>query len=401
MINIERIATLCIGGALMVVTAAVVLPGQMAGLPVASETLLEVILWGTTALFAASAVLWLALSYLLGAGYEPPPPEYGGDDIQVRILTIDAADVVQATVDSLPAELTDRHVVAEEPIDIHGAEVHVVPDTFTATAVRKGRAIEWARQTLDCDREFVLYLDEDSIIEEFDGLPDADVVQLRERPRRTGSALSYLADVYRMGVQIEQRAFARLQIPLFAWGGGIAVRAALENEVTWDRETLVEDTAFVWAAARQCNIDFALATSRCRNEAPPSLGEILQQRRRWAAGNIQATALLPRNYRLLTRIRNFAWALSPVVTVVAVPLAFLGVSMAYAGLFLIASIGLAGFTVFWFARGLRYYGVTELKWLLVVPLVPLISVVHSMGTVVGILHPPANFRVTEKVGPGK
>jgi len=33
-----------------------------------------------------------------------------------------------------------------------------------------------------------------------------------------------------------------------------------------------------------------------------------------------------------------------------------------------------------------------------VPLAPLITVVHSMGTVAGILAPPTEFRVTEKVG---
>ncbi|WP_336360956.1 glycosyltransferase [Haladaptatus sp. ZSTT2] len=401
MVQFERIATVLIGGVLVVGLALLALPGRLAGLPIPYEHLLEVVLWGTTGLFFASAVLWVALSYVLGAGYESPASEYGGDDIQVRILTIDAAEVVQSTVDSLPDELTDRHVIAEEPIEIDGAEVHVVPDEFECTAVQKGRAIEWARRTLPCDREFVLYLDEDSIVEHFDGLPDADVVQLRERPRRTGSVLSYLADVYRMGVQIEQRAFARLQIPLFAWGGGIAVRTELENEVTWDRETLVEDTAFVWAAAQQFDIDFALSTSTCSNEAPPSLGEILQQRRRWAAGNIEATALLPRPYRALTRIRNFAWALSPIVTVVALPLALVGVSVVYAGLFLLASMSLAVFTAFWFVRGLLYYGVSEFKWVFALPLVPLISVVHSMGTVVGILHPPSSFRVTEKVGTGK
>ncbi|MFC6733974.1 MULTISPECIES: glycosyltransferase family 2 protein [unclassified Haladaptatus] len=395
--NAERVATVLLGGALLVSATAIAIPNQFTSGPFTGN-LLAVVLWGTTALFAATAAFWVALTYVLGAGYEPPESIYGGDEIQVRILTIDAEAVVQATVDSLPSELTDRHVIAEEPIDIDGATVHVVPDEFECRAVQKGRAIEWARRTLDCDREFVLYLDEDSVVEQFDGLPEADIVQLRERPRRTGSVLSYLADVYRMGVQIEQRAFARLQIPLFAWGGGIAVRSAIENEVTWDRETLVEDTAFVWAAARQFDIDFALSTATCRNEAPPSLGEILQQRRRWAAGNIDATALLPFRYQLLTRVRNFAWALSPVVTVVAVPLALVGVSVVYAGLFLLASLTLASFTAFWFVRGMLYYGGAELKWLLALPLVPLVSVVHSMGTVVGILHPPTTFRVTKKVG---
>ncbi|WP_267641869.1 glycosyltransferase [Haloarchaeobius amylolyticus] len=398
--KLERYALLTVTAALALAGAAVVVPGATPGfLP--GETLLELTLWSTTLLFGATALVWVVLTYVVGQGYDAPPAEYGGDDVQVRILTIDAADVVQATVDSLPDELTDVHVVAEEPIDVDGATVHAVPDDFECEAVRKGRAIEWARRNVPCDREFVCYLDEDSVVGSWHGLPDADVVQLREQPRRTGSVLSYLADIYRMGVQLEQRAFARLQIPLFAWGGGIAVRSDLEDEVTWDRETIVEDTAFVWAAARDHDITFALAETTCRNEAPPSLGEILQQRRRWAAGNVRAASMLPARYRLLTRVRNYAWALSPIVTMVAVPLSLLGVSVVYGGLFVLASLTLAAFTAFWFLRGLAYYGEQALRWVVVLPLVPVVSLVHSMGTVAGILHPPEGFRVTEKVGPDR
>ncbi|MFB6176842.1 MAG: glycosyltransferase family 2 protein [Halobaculum sp.] len=362
------------------------------------ETVFETTLWATTVLFAGTALLWVVLTYVIGLTYETPEPEYDGDDVQVRILTIDAEDVVQATVDSLPDELPDRHVVAEEPIDIEGATVHVVPDEFDCTAVRKGRAIEWARQALDTDKEMVVYLDEDSLLESFEGLPDADVAQLREAPRRTGSVWSYLADVYRMGVQVEQRAFARLSIPLFAWGGGIAIRSDLEDEVTWNRETLVEDTAFVWAAAEQVDLDFELTTVTCRNEAPPSLSEIVQQRRRWAAGNLEAAKLLPFPYRVLTRVRNYTWALAPIVTLISVPLSLLGATIVYGGLFVAVSLGLALLRAFWYLRGVYYYGRKSLGWALVVPLAPLVTVVHSFGSVVGILDPPEDFRVTEKNG---
>ena len=218
-------------------------------------------LWSVTLLFGATALIWFVLTTVVGAGYEAPPNEYGLSEMQVRIMTVDAAEVVQETVDSLPEGLDDVHVIAESDIDVTGATVHVVPEEFTCRAVRKGRAQEWARQALTCQKEFVLYLDEDSIVESLDGLPDADIVQLREKPRRTGSNLSYLADIYRMGVQLEQRAFARLSIPLFAWGGGIAVRTEVEEKTTWDRETLVEDTAFVWAAFQRFDVTFALSDS--------------------------------------------------------------------------------------------------------------------------------------------
>ncbi|MFC3478257.1 glycosyltransferase family 2 protein [Halobacterium litoreum] len=395
--RLERPALLAAAGALLVAVPGVFL-GVSLGLPVGAQTVFELTLWAATLLFAGTAVVWFGLTYVVGAGYETPDGVHGGDDVQVRILTIDSAAVVQQTVDSLPDELDDVHVVAEDAIDVAGASVHVVPDDFECDAVRKGRAIEWARRTLDCDREFVLYLDEDSVVESFEGLPDADVVQLREQPRQTGSVLSYLADVYRMGVQLEQRAFARLSIPLFAWGGGIAVRRSVEDEVTWNRETLVEDTAFVWSAARRFDLDFELGRVTCRNEAPPNLYEILQQRRRWAAGNVRAADLLPVRYRVLTRVRNYAWALSPVVTLVAVPLSLLGVTVVHGGLFAAASAVLALFTAYWYLRGVSYYGSSALHWALAVPLAPLVTVVHSMGTVAGILSPPAEFRVTTKAG---
>ena len=396
--NAERYSLLTVAGALLLAATAALTPLALPGIA-PGWTLLDATLWAATVLFGGTAAVWVVLTYVIGAGYEPPPVAHGPDEVHVRVLTVDAADVVQATVDSLPDAFDDVHVVAETPIDVRGATVHVVPDGFDCDAVRKGRAIEWARRTIDHDREFVCYLDEDSLVESFAGLPDADVVQLREQPRRSDGVLPYLADVYRMGVQVEQRAFARLGVPLFAWGGGIAVRADLEHRVTWDRETIVEDTAFVWAAFREADPTFALARATCRNEAPPSLYEIAQQRRRWAAGNLRAASMLPARYEALTRVRNYAWALSPVVTLVAMPLALLGASVAYGGLFLLASLGLAGATAFWFLRGAVYYGGGSLKLALVVPLAPLVTVVHSMGTVAGVLAPPQGFRVTEKVGP--
>jgi hypothetical protein len=394
----ERITLVGASVVVLLTAVATVAPWLTSGVVDWRETF-ELVLVGTTALFTATALVWAVLTYVIGAGYEPPAPEYGADDVQVRILTVDAEGVVQRTVDALPDAFDDVHVVAEEELTVDGASVHVVPDGVECEAVRKGRAIEWARQRLSGDREYVLYLDEDSLLEAFDGLPDADVVQLRERPRRTGSVFSYLADVYRMGVQIEQRAFARLSIPLFAWGGGVAVRRSVEDEVTWDRETLVEDTAFVWAAAQRLDdFSFELATTVCRNEAPPSLTEILQQRRRWAAGNLHAATDLPGGYQVLTRVRNYTWALSPLVTLVVVPLSVLGVGIAATGPFALTSLGLGVLTVFWYLRGVLYYGRSKVAWVLAVPLTPVIAVVHSMGTVAGILDPPGEFRVTKKVG---
>jgi len=108
--------------------------------------------------------------------------------------------------------------------------------------------------------------------------------------------------------------------------------------------------------------------------------------------------MLPLRYQLLTRLRNYAWALSPLVTVLVIPLSVLGVSVAHAGLFAAASLTLGLFTAFWFLRGVLYYGDRQVGWALALPLAPLVTVVHSMGTITGILDPPEQFRVTTKVG---
>jgi hypothetical protein len=170
----ERLSLAGVTGILLVTALGVALPSLLPGI-VDWRTVFELTLWGTTALFAVTAVVWVVLTYVVGAGYETPEAVHGGDDIQVRILTVDADDVVQATVDSLPDALDDVHIIAESPMAIDGATVDVVPDEFACEAVRKGRALEWARQAIDCEREFVLYLDEDSRIDSFTGLPDADV----------------------------------------------------------------------------------------------------------------------------------------------------------------------------------------------------------------------------------
>ncbi|EMA40744.1 hypothetical protein C448_12776 [Halococcus morrhuae DSM 1307] len=354
------------------------------------------VLWTVTLLFCGVGLFWLYEVLVLTRPPDDQPLEYGPDDVQVRILTIDAEDVVQRTVDSLPATLTDRHVIAEEPIAIDGAEVHVVPESFSCEAVRKGRATEWARQALACEREYVLYLDEDSIVGEFRGLPAADVVQFTERPRRTNSWLAYLADVYRMGAQIEQRAFHRLRIPLFAWGGGIAVRHSLEQEITWDRPTLVEDTAFLWQAARNTTVSYALSPDSFANQAPPSLGEIFQQRRRWAAGNHQEADNLPLRYRLLAKHRSYAWAVSPIVPFIALFAAMGGLHLVYGLILQTVSLTLGLLMVVRFILGLHHYEQLTLRSLPLIALVPLAALVHSVGATAGLVAPPDDFHVTEK-----
>ena len=273
-----------------------------------ADLLFSIAGWTILVIFFIATAFWLIEMLVVGRKRRGPiehPPEA----VEVRILTVDAEAVVQATVDSLPDAMGTVRVVAERNIDIQGATVHPVPAEFACKATRKGRAVEWARRHVPCNGEYVLYLDEDTLLGEFHGLPDADIIQLSEEPIRSHSWLTYLAEMFRMGFQIEQATFPNFRYPLYAWGGGFAVRKSVEDDVTWDVNSVTEDTNFIWRAFEDPTRDLAFLRVRARNQAPPTVREMIHQRRRWISGAARDSHLLPRRYRLLSLLRNAAWGL--------------------------------------------------------------------------------------------
>ena len=235
-----------------------------------------VLLWVALLLYAFSVSWWLFEVVVLSRGWNRHGDDNWEDsDIQVRILTIGSEAVVQATVNSVPSTIDDIRVIAERDISIEGATVHVVDEAFECAATNKGRAVEWARQHVPCDREYVLYLDEDTLMAGFDGVPDADIVQFSEKPIYTGSRLAYLCEIFRVGYQFEQLGFHRLRYPLYAWGGGVAIRHEIEDEITWDVATITEDTNFIWRAAETRDLTYRLVDARFRNQAPPSIRSLI------------------------------------------------------------------------------------------------------------------------------
>ncbi|WP_435066837.1 glycosyltransferase family 2 protein [Haloplanus sp. C73] len=351
-------------------------------------------LWLFVGMYAVATGVWAYEAYL-GWAHDSPPLAYGPDDVQVRILTVDAADVVQQTVETLPDELADCHVVAEADIDVDGAAVHVVPDEFSSVASDKGRALEWARRELPCEKEFVLFLDEDTLVPEFEGLPDADIVQFREWPTFTGSYLTYWAEVLRMGYQTEQTGFPALNIPLYAWGGGIAVRKSVEDSVTWNFETLIEDTVFAWQAVR-AGAEFEVLDTKFRNQAPPSLRAMFEQRRRWLTGTLRDEAYLSRRFEALMTIRNVAWAFSPLTAFLILFSGAIPTTTPGQVPFRIVAWLMFGFSLIWVWRGWRYYEGPSLRTLPVFLCYPLVVAFHSAGAAWGFLSPPESFQTTAK-----
>lgn len=321
---------------------------------------------------------------------------YDHKDVQVRFLTVGSEEVVQNSLDVLPEEFEDVHVIAEEEICVEGAEVHVVPEGFECDSVKKGRALEWARQVAETEKEFVLYLDEDSHLMSFPGLPDRDVIQLREEPQPTSSLLSYIADVFRMGVQFEQLSFSNLKLPLFVWGGGLAVREDVEDDITWDRASLVEDTAFAWAAVLE-GATYGVSKIFVQNQAPPSVMALMRQRRRWAGGNQLESRNLPTFYRFFTRMRNYAWGLTP-ISALLLPVVLFTVQGEIIGGELLSYLGwaLTGIIPFWYLTGVLYYPDRSWKMVYGALLLPFSALLHGLGALWGIASPPKTFEVTPK-----
>ncbi len=362
------------------------------------QTVLGVLLWAALATYGVSSLWWLTETLVLSRGWRADDETaWGPETVQVRVLTIDAEPVVQRTVDAVPDAIEDVRVIAEADIDVDGATVHVVPEAFECTATHKGRAVEWARRNVDCDREYVLYLDEDTLMAGFSGLPDADFVQFTEKPIYTGSRLAYLCEVFRTGYQFEQLGFHRLTYPLYAWGGGFAIRREIEEAVGWDVATITEDTNLIWRAADEFDLSYRLVDARFRNQAPPSVRAMLGQRRRWMSGTIRDGSILPAHYRPLYATRVVAWAFSPFVPLLVLASVVLPGVVPGVGLYRPLSAALFGILFVYTLSGLVAYRKHPLLWPLFLLLTPLAVVLHAAGAMWGVVSPVEGFEVTEKV----
>ncbi|MFW5919891.1 MAG: glycosyltransferase, partial [Halanaeroarchaeum sp.] len=234
---------------------------------------------------------------------------------------------------------------------------------------------------------------------EFDGLPDADVVQFAELPLYTGSWFTYLTEVFRIGYQLEQRAFGRFRYPLYAWGGGIAIRQSLEETVTWDAATITEDTDFVWRAADRSDLEFSVVDAKFRNQAPPSLRAMLSQRRRWMSGTRQSSDALPTRYRGLLATRIVSWGFSPLIPLLSI--VFFVFSPTFANPLVYQVGSLAQFGLLFVITGAGAYVYRQYSWipLLAVVATPLLVIANTAGALWGVLSPIEEFAVTEKVPP--
>ncbi|WP_236639596.1 glycosyltransferase [Salinigranum halophilum] len=365
----------------------------------ATDILVSIVLWVVLSLYVTGNLYWIYQVMTRVVSYNPPSLAHGGGAIEVRIVTVGNESVVAETVRNLPAELDRRYIISEEPVDVPGAEVLVVPDEFESKAINKGRAIEWARQAVPCQREYVLYLDEDSHMDTFDGIPDDDIVQFTEQPRRTTSLLAHLCEINRMGFQIEQRGFQSGSIPLYTWGGGVAIRSSIEEAVTWDYPTLIEDTVFTWRTFVELpeRPSFSVLSDTISGQSPPSLSEMIRQRRRWISGSRENNTILSFDRIIMYGLRDLSWSVTAVVPLFLLLGNLPGVDVFAWQIHQAISGVLLSFVFIWVGIGIWQVRPAPAIAGLSLVLAPATSVLHSVGALWGLVSPPDSFDVTAKV----
>lgn len=140
--------------------------------------------------------------------------------------------------------------------------------------------------------------------------------------------------------------------------------------------TVTEDTNFVWRAAAASDVDYRLVDARFRNKAPPSVGALVGQRRRWMSGTVADGRLLPLRYRPPYATRVVAWAFSPLVPLLV------GAASGRE-LYGLVSTGPAGMLFVYMLLGVGAYRKHPVLWPLFLALTPVAVVIHAAGSLWG------------------
>lgn len=346
--------------------------------------------WFIFVFFTGGTVVWLFL-YLLGKLYEEPEREWESEDIQVRIITRgDSPQVARRTANAAKRIFNDVRIITDREIETApGVKLEKVPKNFNSSAIDKGRALDWAQKNIDCEKEYILYLDEDTKVTGFDGIPDADIVQFLEKPEYTESVLSFFIESARVGFQQEVLSFPKIRYPLYLWGGAFAVKKNVEDEVGWNTPTIAEDTAFLWRAINTGK-DFKVTKQRYINQSPLSVKSLIQQRRRWFSGTVEAIQFIPYHWKLFVILRNF-FAASSIATFYVILVGVFSMDIP-----LILSVTLGVGLLLWSFIGAMKYDKSFMIALGSLVLFPILHTINSAGVVYGMIDRSDSFEVTDK-----
>ncbi len=299
-------------------------------------------------------------------------------DFGIKILTIgDNPKILKKTIHACPVP---PKVISRVKTGLPGT--NVMPSDFTSLAQYKGQQMEWAR--LQHPYGYTVYLDEDSIFSAgVTEIPEADIVQFNEVPITKNRFIGAI-EAHRIGFQAEQVAFEKIK-PFYLWGGGFAIKRNLEDRVTWNRESITEDTAFMFLVPNGAKYKFSKI--RVYNQAPPNLRALIKQRRRWASGAIEDVKYHPDwKYRVWIVFRSINWGMWPLLVPVSVLIATNHI------IFILPLIQ----TMIWSFVGARIMQQSLFRTVFSVAVAPIAGLFHSMGAFMALISQTKTFDVTPK-----
>lgn len=200
-----------------------------------------------------------------------------------------------------------------------GVRTVVVPDSYEADAVAKGRAIQYFIDTVVSGDPDVWYafIDDDNLVLDDDFLYEISYYAKHGygamnsvlQPRKGESNVTFIMDHIRLLDDLTVfRAFTGLVgKPFIGFHGELlTVRGDVLKEVGFDRESIVEDFAFATELIRN---DVTTWQSRTRVSilSPHTIQDLLKQRSRWFIGTVNLLRSAPVSTRVLSGIRVLTW----------------------------------------------------------------------------------------------
>ena len=361
--------------------------------------------------------------------YVPPARELPSGPIPNVVFSIAArrlAPIVSQSVDSIKTSCAavgfsnySIKVVVDEigSGPIQGVETIVVPADFTIQSRFKARALHYALRFLPDDKNtWVLHLDEDALVTPQCVSSIVNYIMKGGKPIANGpSVFPYDGNVFTFLAEAQRHwtfYWLRDQLETSAvhWlnGSNLLIRTDIEHQIGWDFPNcfISEDSRFAYESSKKLHSAFGWHGGLTVETPPASIQGVLKQRMRWFYGSILNLRYVPRA-RLPRRIYSIAvWTNGLILTLFFFVLV-LGVYHEpwFSHLFIVH--GFTATSLFWIGRyqigiyqNLRFgklsVGKRALLHLVGIPLVPVIDLLCTLPTVLGLIIRPKSFQITAK-----
>ena len=357
---------------------------------------------------------------------EPELPHNPHPRIVFSIAARRLAPIVKTSVDSINASCSEAgftnyevKVVVDEmgsgPIE--GVETILVPPDFVSQSRFKARALHYALGFLPNDKNvWILHLDEDARVTPQCVKAVVHYIENGGKPIANGpSVFPYDGDVFTFLAEAQRHwtfywLKDQLNTSAVHWlnGSNLLIRSDVEHQVGWDFPNcfISEDSRFGYEATKKLGRVFGWHGGVTIETPPATVRGVLKQRMRWFYGSILNLRYVPRA-RLPRRIYSITVWMNGLLLTVFFFVLILGVYHEpwFSHLFI-----LHGFTVtsvFWLGRyqigiyqNTRFGSLSPVKRVLLhlagIPLTPVIDLICTLPTVLGLIIRPRSFQITAK-----